>query len=102
MPAPTDLSSSTHFVNHHQHRVPLPLPVPPILAWILAPCLLNHPHALHDTRIPYHISRPTHPHSQKKKSSTMPKVSAKESKTTARAAPVKRAKKDKDPNKPKR
>ena len=32
----------------------------------------------------------------------MPKVSAKESKTSARAAPVKRAKKDKDPNKPKR
>ena len=41
-------------------------------------------------------------HHQKKTSSNMPKVSAKEGKTSTRAAPVKRTKKDKDPNKPKR
>jgi hypothetical protein len=100
MTGSTSTTSSSHRIILNPHHIPLPLPIPHALAWIFAPNQLTNPRPLH-TSHPHRSHWPVF-HQQKKKSSNMPKVSAKEGKTSTRAAPAKRTKKDKDPNKPKR
>jgi hypothetical protein len=106
---PPSLRSLPHSTSTSLHLPPpLPLPIPTSLRWILDPPpgiddIQSYICAEHPYRIPpsVHLNTTHHITTQQTLAfyPTMPKVSTK---AAAKAAPVKRGKKDKDPNKPKR